>query len=170
MPTTWRNSVELFAQVLERHGVDPAAVSSVEAAWAAFQEFVQLPLGGVEPAEEDGDGFVVQWGKWSWNDGQPALAFTRQLAVGEEADRDDEFWQPRIWAVELQLTFGEDPAWADLDEMAWSNSMGFDFDPIGSERAAALAQITAFLETLPQIRSLWTATPVASRLGLDRAD
>lgn len=169
MPTTWKNSVDLFTQILQQRGLDPGAIGSVDAAWAAFQEFVQVPLDGVEPAEEDGDGFIVQWGQWSWNDGRPALVFTRQLAVDEDGDCAEEHWQPQLWAIELQMIFAEDPTWADLDEMAWSNS-GFDFNPIGPERAAALAQVTTFLETLPQICSLWRATPAESKLSMDRTD
>jgi hypothetical protein len=165
--TNWKNSREVFARILRRHGLEPDAVDDVEQAWSAFREFVQVKVGGIEPAADDGDGFVVQWGRW--NEGRPALVFTRQFAVNDDDDRDDECWQPRYWAVELELTFAEDPAWADLSEMAWKDSMGFDFDPVGPERAAALARISGFVETLPQVAALWRATPVSSVLILDRA-
>jgi len=171
MQTSWKNSPEAFRQILQGHGLDPDAVDDVGAAWAAFQDFAQVAFAGVEPAEDDGDGFIVQWGRWSWNDGRPALCFTRQFAVcGEGDDRDDEFWQSQLWAVELQMLFADDLAWSGLDEMAWTNSMGFDFDPIGPERAAALAQIAAFVETLPQVSAMWQATPTGSGLTLARAD
>lgn len=139
-------------------------------AWTAFQEFVQVELDGIEAAENDGDGFIVQWGRWSWNESRPALAFTRQIAVSDEGTRDDEFWQPNLWAFELQLLFAENPAWADVGELAWNDSMGFDFDPVGPERAAMLAQIAEFIETLPQVSAMWQATPVSSQLSLERAD
>jgi hypothetical protein len=48
--------------------------------------------------------------------------------------------------------------------------MGFDFDPIGHDRAAALTQIATFIETLPQVSAMWRAIPVGSALGLERAD
>lgn len=66
MPIDWRSSVELFAQMLCQRGVPPDAVSNVDAAWAAFTEFVQTPLDGIVTGEDsDGDGFIVQWGCWS---------------------------------------------------------------------------------------------------------
>ncbi|MFF7503745.1 hypothetical protein ACFZBM_30480 [Streptomyces lavendulae] len=170
MATHWKNSPELFASILRRHGLDPDTVDDVARAWSAFQEFVQVQIDGIEPADDDGDGFIVQWGRWGWNDDRPALVFTRQFAVSDEGDRDDEFWQPQRWSVELELFFADAPAWADLDKMAWTNSMGFDFDPIGHERAATLAQIATFIETLPQVSAMWRAIPVDSALGLERAD
>jgi hypothetical protein len=170
MPTSWTCGLELFAQILRRHGLGSEAVADVASAWSAFQEFVQLELDGIEPAEDDSDGFIVQWGRWSWNENRPALAFTRQIAVSDEGARDDEFRQPHLWAFELQLLFAEDPAWADVAELAWSDSMGFDFDPPGPERAAMLTQIAEFIETLPQVRAMWQATPVGSRLSLERVD
>ena len=138
-------------------------------AWGAFQEFVQVELDGIEPTENDGDGFIVQWGRWSWNENRPALAFTRLIAVSDEVARDDEFWQPHRWAVELQLLFAEDPAWAEVGELPW-NDMGFDFDPPGPARSATLAQIAEFIETLPQVHAMWQATPVSSRINLERVD
>jgi len=170
MVTHWKNSPEIFALILRSHELDPDAVDDVARAWSAFQEFVQVQIDGIEPAEDDGDGFIVQWGRWGRNDDRPALLFTRQFAVSDEDDRDDEFWQPERWSVELELFFADDPAWADLNKMAWTNSMGFDFDPIGPERAATLAQIATFIQTLPQVSAMWRATPVSSTLRLERAD
>lgn len=129
-----------------------------------------MEIDGIEPADEDGDGFVVQWGRWDWNNDRPALVFTRQFAVRDEGDVDDELGQPQRWSVELDLFFADGPGWADLDDMAWSDSMGFDFDPVGHERAAALSRIAAFLETLPQVRAMWQAIPTGSSLRLERAD
>ncbi len=170
MAMHWKSSPELFALILRRHGLDPDAVDDVARAWSAFQEFVQVQIDGIEPAEDDGDGFIVQWGRWGWNDNCPTLAFTRQFAVNDEDDRNEEFWQPQRWNIELELFFADAPAWADLDNMPWTNSMGFDFDPIGHERTAMLAQIAAFIETLPQVSAMWRATPIGSALKLERAD
>ncbi|MFJ6486417.1 MULTISPECIES: hypothetical protein [unclassified Streptomyces] len=170
MAAHWKNSPEVFVLALRRHGLDPDAIDDVARAWSAFQEFVQLPVDGIEPARDDGDGFIVQWGRWSWNGDRPALVFTRQFAVRDEDDQDDEFWQPQRWSVELELFFADSPAWADLDDTARADSMGFDFAPIGHERAAALARIATFVETLPQVSAMWQAIPVGSALGLERAD
>ncbi|MFE1874714.1 hypothetical protein ACFW9N_28175 [Streptomyces sp. NPDC059496] len=174
MAAHWKNGPELFVLALRRHGLDPDAVDDVARAWPAFQEFVQVPVDGIEPAEDDGDGFIVQWGRRSWHEDRPALVFTRQFAVHNEADQEeeeeDEFWQPQRWNVELELFFADSPAWADLDDMAWADSMGFDFDPIGPERAAALARIATFIEALPQVSAMWRAIPVGSALGLEPAD
>ncbi|WP_327380766.1 hypothetical protein [Streptomyces sp. NBC_01207] len=173
MAAHWKNGPELFVLALRRQGLDPDAVDDVARAWSAFQEFVQVPVDGIEPAEDDGDGFIVQWGRWSWHEDRPALVFTRQFAVrndGDQEGEDDEFWQPQRWNVELALFFAGSPAWADLGHMTWANSMGFDFDPIGHERAAALARIATFIETLPQVSAMWRAIPVGSALGLEPAD
>ncbi|MFB6560376.1 hypothetical protein ACFCYH_16070 [Streptomyces sp. NPDC056400] len=87
MAAHWKNSHEVFVLVLRRHGLAPDAIDDVARAWSAFQEFVQVPVDGIEPAEDDGDGFIVQWGRWSWNDDRPALVFTvsamwRAIPVG----------------------------------------------------------------------------------------
>lgn len=73
MATHWKNSPETFALILRRHGLDPDAVDGVARAWSAFQEFVQVEIDGIEPAEDDGDGFIVQWGRWGWNDSRTGL-------------------------------------------------------------------------------------------------
>ncbi len=136
MAAHWSDSPGQFTLILRRHGLDPSAVDDVARAWSAFQEFAQAEIDGIAPAEDDGDGFIVQWGRWSWNDDRPALAFTRQFAVIDEGDTEDEFWQPELWGVDLELFFDDSAAWADLDELAWSDSMGFDFDP-DRQRAAS---------------------------------
>jgi hypothetical protein len=80
MPTPWRDSAGTFAEILRRHGVDPEAVTDVEAAWCAFGEFLQVAVDGID-TDADADGFLVQWGRYSWNDDRLSLSFTRQLAV-----------------------------------------------------------------------------------------
>lgn len=162
-------SRDLFERLLRQRGLDPSAVGHVGSAWEAFAEFVQIELDGVVPAEDDGDGFIVQWGVWGLEMRRPALSFTRQIAVGDRGDRDDEFWQPELWSVALELVFADNPAWADLDEMAWRNT-GFDFDPIGPRRADALRQTLDFAHDLPQVKAMWEALPEGSSLSLDRAD
>jgi hypothetical protein len=44
MPTSWRDSADSLDEILRRHGVDPEAVTDVEAAWRAF--ILGTTLGG----------------------------------------------------------------------------------------------------------------------------
>ncbi|MET8325228.1 hypothetical protein [Streptomyces sp. NPDC005181] len=164
MPIPWRSSAEVFAQILRQRGVEPAAVRDVNAAWDAFAEFLQIEIAGIEPPENDGDGFIAEWGKWDWNDDQPALSFGRLFAVNDVGERDDPHWQPEYWKVELQLLFCEDPAWADLDSMGHQDT-GFDY----VSRTAALGEMRRFIESYPQLASMWRAEPARSNLTLERA-
>ncbi|MGW3624741.1 hypothetical protein [Streptomyces sp. NPDC000880] len=168
MPIPWRSSAEAFAQTLRHRGVEPDAVRNVDAAWDAFGEFLQIEIEGIERPENDGDGFIAEWGRWDWNDDQPALSFGRLLAVNDAGDRADPYWQPEYWKVELQLIFKEDPAWADLDSIG-SQDTGFDYDEIGAPRTAALGEIRRFIESYPQLAAMWRAEPTRSDLMLDRA-
>ncbi|MEU6087190.1 hypothetical protein ABZ865_10345 [Streptomyces sp. NPDC047085] len=167
MPIPWRSSADMFAQILRQRGVEPDAVRYVQAAWDAFGEFLQIEIEGIEGPENDGDGFIVQWGRWDWNNDQPALSFGRQLAVCE-VGRDDPYRQPEFWQVELQLIFGEDPAWADLGSLGHQDT-GFDFDEVGAPRTAALGRIRRFLESYPQLAAMWRAEPIRSDLTIERA-
>ncbi|MFF4829414.1 hypothetical protein ACFY20_42235 [Streptomyces sp. NPDC001312] len=96
-------------RILRQRAVESGSVRDVAAAWDAFCEFLQIEVEGIERPENDGDGFIVEWGKWGWNEDHPALPFGRLLAVSESDDRDDPDWQPEYWKVELQLIFAEDP-------------------------------------------------------------
>jgi hypothetical protein len=167
MPIPWRSSADVFAQIVQRHRVEPNAVRDVQAAWDAFGEFLQIEIEGIEGPENDGDGFIVQWGRWDWNDDQPALSFGRQLAVTEVGGRDDPYWQPEYWQVDLQLIFGENPAWADLGSLGHRDT-GFDFDEVGAPRTAALGRIRRFLESYPQLAAIWRAEPIRSDLTIER--
>jgi hypothetical protein len=168
MPIPWRSSAEVFAQILRRHGVEPDAVRDVDAAWDAFGEFLQIEIGGIEGRENDGDGFIAEWGRWGWNDDRPALSFGRLLAVSDAGERDDPYWQPEYWKVELQLCFAEDPAWADLDSVGFHDS-GFDYDEIGAPRTAALGAMRRFIECYAQLAAMWRAEPTLSHLSLEQA-
>ncbi|MEW2118459.1 hypothetical protein AB0945_25380 [Streptomyces sp. NPDC005474] len=167
MPIPWRSSADIFAQLLRQRGVEPDAVRDVQVAWEAFGEFLQVEIEGVEGPEEDGDGFIVQWGRWDWNDDEPALSFGRQLAVSQAGERDDPHWQPEYWQVELQLIFREDPAWADLDSPSHQGT-GVDFDEIGVPRSVALERIRQFLESFPPLAAIWRAEPIRSDLTIER--
>jgi hypothetical protein len=169
MPIHWTAGRDAFDRLLRQRGLDPSAVGHVGAAWEAFAEFVQIELDGVEPAEDDGDGFIVQWGMGGPQTRRPVLSFTRQLAVSDRGERVDEFWQPELWSVELELVFADGAAWADLDEMAWRDT-GFDFGPIGPRRADALRQTLEFACGLPQVKAMWEARPEGRSLILQRVD
>ncbi|MER6370358.1 hypothetical protein ABT255_18580 [Streptomyces mirabilis] len=109
--------MDVFARILRQRAVEPESVRDVDAAWDAFGEFLQVEVEGIERLENDGDGFIVEWGRWGWNDDQPSMSFGRLLAVNGADDRDAPDRQPEYWKVELQLVFGEDPAWAALDSL-----------------------------------------------------
>jgi hypothetical protein len=160
--------VDVFARILRQHAVEPGSVRDVAAAWDAFGEFLQTEVEGIERPENDGDGFIVEWGKWGWNEDHPALSFGRLLAVSESDDRDDPHWQPEYWKVELQLIFAEDPAWADLDRLGHQDT-GFEYDEIGAPRMAALGEMRRFIESYPQLAAMWRAEPTRSDLTLERA-
>lgn len=116
MPIPWRAAAESFEQFLGKHGLGPAAVTDVEAAWRAFVEFSQTEIDGIAPADEDGDGFIIQWGRHSWDNNRLGLTLTRQLAVvdpGEQIEADDPDWQ-HLWQVELTMAFDDEPASAML--------------------------------------------------------
>ncbi|WP_351226830.1 hypothetical protein [Streptomyces sp. NPDC002133] len=168
MPIPWRSSAEVFAQMLRQRGVEPDAVHDVNAAWDAFAEFLQIGIAGIESPGNDGDGFIVEWGEWDWNDDQPALSFGRLLAVNDDGGRDGPHWQPEYWKVELQLIFGDDPAWADLDSLGHQDT-GFDYGAIGASRTAALGEMRRFIESYPQLTAMWRAEPARSDLTLERA-
>lgn len=169
MPVPWRSSTEAFADMLRRHGVDPSGVTDVDAAWRAFGEFLQLEVDGLDPRpESDADGFIVQWGRNSWNNGQLSLTLTRQLAVADGPDLDDPYWQPEYWQLELTMCFDDEPSLIGLDTLEIQDT-DFDFGPVGPGRAAALAEMRADMERYPQLRAALAATPVRSSLSLERA-
>jgi hypothetical protein len=169
MPISWRSSAEFFAQILRQRGIEPDAVRDVDTAWDAFGEFCQTEVDGIERPEDEGDGFIAEWGRWDWNDAQPSLSFGRQLAVTGAGGRDDPDWQPEYWKVELQLIFAENPAWADLDSLGHQDT-GYDFAEIGATRGAALAEARRFIESYPTLAAMWRAEPRRSELILEQAD
>jgi hypothetical protein len=168
MSVAWQSGAEALGQLLRRRGIEPDAVMDVEAAWTAFGEFVQTPVDGIVSGDDsDADGFIVQWGCWSWNDERPSLSFTRQLAVPDPEDPDG---QPSYWHVELELIFQDEASLVGLDELNESDT-GFSFDPVGPARDAELAALhDHYLGLYPQLRALWYATPVETKLSLHQAD
>src|SRR5688500_18043879 len=108
MPIPWRTSADALAQILRRHGVEPAAVISVESAWLAFTEFLQVEVDGIDPhPDADADGFIVQWGRYSWNDKRLSLSFTRQIAIADGRDQENPDWHPEYWQIDLQMCFDD---------------------------------------------------------------
>jgi hypothetical protein len=161
MPIVWPAAAAAFEQILREHGIQPTAVTNVEAAWRAFVAFSQTDITGVVPADEDGDGLIVQWGRRSWYDNRLSLALTRQLAV---ANRD-----PQLWQVELAIAFDDEPALLALEHSLDDTSTDFRFDPIGPPRANALAEMRAQARQHALVRTMWTTVPVSSTLTFDRA-
>jgi hypothetical protein len=159
----WRDTAEHLAGLLRRRGLDPARVTDVSAAWAAFGEFLAEPVDGLAPEPEgDMDGFIVQCGRYGWNDHLPGLNLTRQLAVDTRAAGGDDTWyQPEYWQVSIDLTFADGPAFAGLPDQ----DTGFDFSPIGPARAAAIRVLSGH----PTLRRFRDRTPIRSAVTLDRA-
>ncbi|MGI5176937.1 hypothetical protein ACQEVZ_11445 [Dactylosporangium sp. CA-152071] len=178
MGVLWRAAGESLDQSLREHGLDPAGVDNVEAAWRAFCAFLQVEIDGIDPEpDSDADGFIVQWGRYSWNGGLPSLDFTRQLAVVDVHDAggtegtegsDDVEVGPELWQVSLRLWFADGPELAGIGELRPSDS-GFDFTPVGAGREAALAAVRDQIERLPPVRAAWRAKPVGSGLAFDCA-
>jgi hypothetical protein len=166
VPIPWRSSPDVFDEILRRHGVDAAAVTDVEAAWRAFGEFLDVEVDGVEP-DHDGDGFIIQWGRNSWNDGRLSLTLTRQLIVhhdtAPEDDEDEDDGYDEFWQIDVTICFDDDPDLVGLDRLEVHDT-GFAFDPIGPARTAALSEARAGMERHPQLHAIWRATPVSSGL------
>ncbi|MFJ9865262.1 hypothetical protein [Streptomyces sp. NPDC101165] len=160
--------MDVFARALRQRGVEPDAVRDVDATRNAFGAFLQIEVAGIERPENDGDGFIVEWGRWDGNDDQPSPSFGRLLAVNDAGDRDAPDWQPEYWKAELQLVFAEDPAWADLDSLGHQDT-GFDHAEIGAPRITALEETRRFIESYPQLAAMWRAEPTRSGLTLERA-
>ncbi|HYN95138.1 MAG TPA: hypothetical protein VES42_14920 [Pilimelia sp.] len=165
MPIPWRSTPDAFAQVLHRHGVDTDAVTDVEAAWRAFCEFLHIEIDGLDPTPDaDADGFIVQWGRYTWTDNRPTLSFTRQLAIAEDSDPNDSDWQPAYWQIDLQMCFEDEPELAGLDNLEIQDT-GLTFDPIGPQRTTALAEVRNEMGRYPQLRAAWHAAPTGSTLS-----
>jgi hypothetical protein len=139
---------EIFERLLLSHHVDPDTLTDVESAWLAFTEFCQTGFDGLED-----DGFVVQWGRYSWTDRTATLSFTRQYALADRVP----------WQVSLDMRF------AGFHTLATGDS-GFDFTPPGPARAAALAAVRATVTENPHLYDLWRAVPRRSALTVERAD
>ncbi|MEU2667211.1 hypothetical protein [Micromonospora sp. NPDC007220] len=171
MGIAWRDSPEELVVLLRRHGLTPDQVDNVEAAWKAFREFLTRPVDGLEPGpDSDADGFIVQWGRYSWHDLLPSLSFTRQLAVDvREAWTETDWYQPEYWQVSLDLVFPDAPVLADLDRLNVQNT-GFDFSPPGPERDRAIGEAAWEVQHYPTLQALWASTPLRSAVTLCRAD
>ncbi|HWS32424.1 MAG TPA: hypothetical protein VN408_06740 [Actinoplanes sp.] len=143
---------EIFDRLLLNHHVDPENVGDVEVAWLAFTEFNQTEIDHLSPALPEADGFIVQWGRYSWIDRTTALIFTRRLAVLTG-------W----WEVSLDMRF---PGFHTLP----TGDSGLDFTAVGPGRAAALAQIRATIKSTPRLYDLWRAVPRHSTLSFQRVE
>ena len=85
---------------------------NVAAAWQAFAQFLALPVDGLEAVENDADGFMVQWGRYSWNDRLPNLTLTRQFTIDVwDAWPGEDGCQPEIWQVNLHMVSPDTPNW-----------------------------------------------------------
>lgn len=163
---TWRTASATFEHILRKHGIpQPTAITDVDVAWLAFVDFSQTGFDGIAPADEDGDGFIIQWGRRSWGDERLMLTLTRQFAVVDNGrDQNDPYFQPELWQLELNIAFNDQPALtAHLTGDDASNT-DFQFDPIGPQRAAAMADARARAHQNALVRAMWSATPANSEL------
>ena len=167
----WQNSAKLLAGMLREHDQDPDRVANVEVAWQAFRSFLTRPIDGLEPdPDSDADGFIVQWGRYGWNDRRLSLTFTRQMAVDVRATWTESDWyQPEYWQVNLELLFDDAPELADVDQLEVHDT-GFDFSPPGPEQDRAFREVEREIQQYPPLRALWASTPVRSSLSLYQAD
>ena len=171
MGVWWRDSPEVLARLLREHGQDPERVTDVEAAWQAFRSFLACPVNGLEPdPDSDADGFIVQWGRYSWNDKRPSLTFTRHFAVDVRATWPESDWyQPEHWQVNLDLVFDDAPALADIDQLGTADT-GFDFSPPGPEQDHAFREVEWEIQQYPTLQALWASIPAHSSLNIDCID
>jgi len=154
--------------LLRARGQDPAAVTDTAEAWAAFQEFLHAELEGIyRPSEDwDSDGFIVEWGRYSWNQHRQSLSFSRLIAVeGEHDDIEDsdEHWQPEYWQVSLELIFDDSVEVRDEFESATGH---YFFNGVQDLRAG----LTDVSETCGPLNTALTLTPIASSVTFDRVD
>lgn len=76
MTVSWQHAADVSGRVLQQRGLDPEAVTDVDAAWAAFEEFVRTMTAA------------------RWDDE------TLQVVVGRPCDRNDQCQDRRgLWAV-----------------------------------------------------------------------
>ncbi|MEU1964132.1 hypothetical protein ABZ541_03135 [Micromonospora sediminicola] len=173
MPVPWWSSAEVFAQHLAGPGVDTTDVVNVvdvEAAWLAFGEFLQVEVDGVDPyPASDADGFIVQWGSYSWNGYHPSLTFTRQFAIAGTDDQPGSWTDPEYWQVSLEMCFEDGPDLTGIAALPEQDT-GFNFAPVGPRRQAALAKMRSTLEQHSQLRAAWRTKPAISSLTIERAD
>ncbi|MEV1142317.1 hypothetical protein [Micromonospora sp. NPDC049799] len=170
MPVPWRSSVEVLAASLAGHGLDAANVVDVDSAWQAFSEFLQVELDGVDQDPDcDADGFIIQWGRHSWNGHCPSLTFTRQVAIVDADDQDGTCTDSEYWQVSLKMRFDDGPDLTGIGDPPEQDT-GFKFAPIGPRRRAALTEVRADMDQHSPLRAAWHTTPTDSDLTLDRAD
>ncbi|MEH0934073.1 hypothetical protein [Micromonospora psammae] len=157
----------MFAQILRRHGVEQDSVTECGAAWAAFAEFLQLNIGGIDQTpDSDADGFIIQWGRRSWSDNRLILTFTRQLAIADVGDDDDPYRQTELWQLGLEMAFDDEAALIGLESLDVQDT-GFKFAPTGPLRAAALMDTWAEMQRHAPVRAAWIATPASSGLSFE---
>ncbi|GIE28153.1 hypothetical protein Ait01nite_011980 [Actinoplanes italicus] len=137
---------EILERLLLEHHVDPDAVTDVECAWLPFTEFAQTPIDGL--AQDDADGVIVRWGRYSWTDRAATLTFTRRLA---------------LWQASLVIQFR---GFTTLP----AGDTGWDLSPPGPARAAALTRIRSAVDDRQGLRELWYARPSGSSVTFRQAD
>jgi hypothetical protein len=167
VPIPWPRAGDFLRSVLRDRGLDPDLVESTEAAWHAFCAFLATDVDGLDSAyDTEADGFIVQWGRYSWNDKLPTLDFTRQLAVDISAGQDAfEIGRAALWQVSLQIVFPDHPA---LDQLE-TRDTGFYFVRTGPQMDSAQREVRQTVDLSPTLRTLWASKPLKSSVDQEQA-
>ncbi|MDP9847699.1 hypothetical protein [Streptosporangium lutulentum] len=151
----WQAGPDLLACILRRHGQAPDAITDTMAAWAAFAEFAQTKVTGIDTRpDSDSDGFILQWGRRSWNDHRPSMSFARQVAVPCADGQFDGCGELR--QIELVLLYEDSGVTSSHPDQ----DTGFFFPNGDEEWQAALGEAQDF----PPFQAVAAAAPVSSSL------
>jgi hypothetical protein len=151
----WQAGPNLLASILRRHGQALDAMTDTITVWTAFAEFAQTKLAGIDARpDSDADGFILQWGRWSWNNNRPSMSFIRQVAVPCEGDQSGDCVE--LWQIELVL-FYEDSVMLSSHS---DQTMGFYFPKHDEEWKAVLIRAGDF----PPLLAVATMAPVGSSM------
>ncbi|MEO3815258.1 hypothetical protein ABGB21_01350 [Plantactinospora sp. B24E8] len=162
MLVLWPDSADVLRNLLRDHGLDPNRVESPESAWRVFRAFLAVEIDGLKP-EPDGnaDRFAVSWGRYSWNDELPTLAFKRYLTVCAAPPA----WRhPEEWRLDLHMVFPDLPAFADVGQLNTQSSGVYHRRP-GSAMDDVVREALWEVERYPALQAIWTTTPLRSSIS-----
>ncbi|MFD0733104.1 hypothetical protein [Planotetraspora mira] len=86
--------------------------------------------------------------------------------MADIGDRDDPYWQPELWQLDLEMAFNDEPDLLGLHRLDIRNT-GFRFEPIGAPRAAELAEMRADMQRYAPLQAVLSAIPASSQLSFE---